>query len=198
MNDLKKVNEFVRYPRNPFTDGVALKIMQNKRRKVLRKYKGKTVDPDTGELLEGLMKIEEDYVDNEVFAKTYVKAIKDHLDLSSRASRLFHHITLELEKDQTEMMLYPPHMADVLGYGEKTYYLALQELLINEVLARTIQPYSFYINPEYIYNGDRLVIVNSYLKKKDNDNVVINRNDKDIIPKEFENKQLIDDGIKDE
>lgn len=167
MGKKKSIREFTAYSDDPFEEAVALKIMKFNKRKLLRKYKGNIIDPATGEFVEGLMSIDEQDYDGEVFTKTFVSAIKDHLDLSGRATALFQQITLELEQDKRLMMLYSRDIMNKLQISEKTFYLALQELLEEEVIARHDKPNMFYINSKYIYNGDRLVIVKSYVRRKE-------------------------------
>ena len=150
--------DFPRHDANPFTERVALKILEDSGMRQIMGSGGLDASQ--------FARIEQHIVDRERFTKIFISQVQTFFRLTDRASKLFYVITRMLEKDRTEITLLPWDMVKYMDCSEKTYYRALQELVTYEILAKSRTPHTFFINSNYVHNGDRINIVKSYLLDK--------------------------------
>lgn len=169
MNELKefKVTEFPKHEKNPFTEEFAIKVIDQEYGKTIRYFRkdGVVVSPEGEVLSEGeLIMGKEHRVDKDRFIKVYVESLMLFTDLSKRAVLLFAHILKRLEKGKTIVYLVVQEMCSSMEISEPTYYRALSELLAANVLARhASSSVMYFINPTYIFNGNRMTIVNRFI-----------------------------------
>lgn len=192
MNEQKelKVSVFPKHEKNPFTDKFAMNVIDQKYGKTVRYFRkdGIVVSPEGEVLSEGeLIMGKEHRVDKDRFIKVYVESLMLFTDLSKRAVLLFAHILKRLEKGKTIVYLVVGEMCGSMEISEPTYYRALSELLAANVLARhASSSVMYFINPTYIFNGDRMTVVNRYImdnaiEDKQSGMKQIRSNNKDII-----------------
>ena len=169
MNELKdlKVTEFPKHETNPFEESFALKVIDSGYDRTVSYVRkdGVVVSPEGEVLSEGeLIMGKEHRVDKERFIKVYVESLLLFTDLSKRAVMLFTQVLRRLEKGRTVVYMIPQELCGAMEISEPTYYRALSELLAANVLARhKSSSVMYFINPTYIFNGNRMTIVNRFI-----------------------------------
>lgn len=125
---------------------------------------GETLSDDNNALI-----MHQRRVDREEFTKVFANAMKG-IGLSRRSSSLILYIAAQLNKDDTYVNLHQDILCELMDISKATFYRALFDLIQHNVIARTRYPYKFYINPLFIFNGNRLTVVQQYIKSYDNGN----------------------------
>lgn len=120
---------------------------------------------ETGEVLApaGFHEIVE--VDRTQFVKLYVGGVAAVNDLSAAGSKVFKVVySLILKNPNTDRILM--HNKVVKSIPKTTFEKGLTELLSKEILYRSTFPNQFFLNVNYIFNGDRLALVKEYRLKE--------------------------------
>ena len=168
-----KVRDCKKHKKNPFLE----KAIQEVEGGIVRKYKAassydqravlQAVDPKTGEVLGHTSFIRQIEVDEDKFAKFYLKNFSAFFDLRTSAIKVFGYILSEL-KPQEDMFLF--FLGDCMNYtGYKTakpIYEGLSYLIASEIIARGRADNIYYINPLIVFNGNRVTFAKSYVKRK--------------------------------
>ena len=111
----------------------------------------------------------------EAFVKIYVSQLTGVLNLSLCGIKLLTYIMQNIGFRHTDIDLGNVKVAKALGYKSlNQVYRGIHELLKADVLARTIDHRTFYINPLFFFKGDDLYIVTHYTTKSETD--LINNN----------------------
>lgn len=196
-----KINDFAKYEKNPYNDKWAMKVLvdNHKRETKFVHTHGTVLNKDAEVIKEGdLILGRQRVVDNERFVKIYVGSLMLFNDLSRKAALLFTVMLKLLEKNASKIYLIPDEITDKMDCSEATYYRALVELLDAEMVARSdSSSIVYYINPAYMFNGDRMTIVQSFIKDRatapaggvddiDKDNFVITPNEAFDLDKPLE------------
>lgn len=158
-----------KYKENPF-----LMEASHNTKGGVRKIEGRTEDrlmvvsEDTGERLggAGFFKFEE--VDKTQFIKLYVNGVKAITELSSAGTKVFEVLYREVQnnKDNDKVFLaFDLVDQNLVKIARATFYRGMRELINKNFIAETTVVNCYYINPDYIFNGDRLSFVKSYVKK---------------------------------
>lgn len=114
--------------------------------------------------------MEETEVDAEEFVKLYLGGIRKYGELSKPGMLLFEYIYHQMSgldaKDKDTVMLnlyfarkWKPDLS------ERTYQRGLSELLAKQFLFRSTAADVYYVNVRFMFNGDRLALVQSYRRK---------------------------------
>lgn len=200
------IYDFIRHPSNPFTNSFAEKLLTDTRRRETRfvRKAGSTVTDKNGEIVkEGdLLLGYQKAVDNEQFVKVYVGALMMFHNLTKKGALLFTMVLKLVQKDALKVYLVPAEMTKLMKCSDSTYYRALVELLRSEMLARSdSSSIIYYINPAFVFNGNRITILHSYVRDRSSQPDPrktpedIDKNDFMLLPhKEFESEQLLRDG----
>jgi len=151
---------------NPF---VSSALVATKNRRITNK-KGDMmiVNSGTGEVVApvaGFWQTEE--VDSTKFVKLYLNGVKAFRDLSSAGAKVFEVLYFEVQKAIGQDKIY-------LSFGlvdqaanpmaPSTYKRGLHELITKGFLAATALQGWYWLNPDYLWNGDRLAFVKEYYK----------------------------------
>ena len=102
-------------------------------------------------------------VDKEEFTKIFSLAMKN-VGISHQSSVLILYIAAKLNKDDTFINLHNDEICELMNISKATFYRALFDLIKHGVIARSKYSYKFYINPIFIFNGNRFTVVNQYIK----------------------------------
>jgi len=204
-NRLEKssVYDFAKYESNPYTDVWAKKMLVDNRLREKKYFKqsGTLVDESgevvqEGNLLIGVEKL----VDKERFVKIYLGSLMMFNDLSKRAALLFTVILRHLEKNMTRVYLVPEEMMKEMRCSDSTYYRSIVELLDAEMLARSSgSNIIYYINPAFMFNGNRMTIVHHFVKdqKSPEPDGEVNKESYYVSPNEgFDDNSLAESGGK--
>lgn len=103
-------------------------------------------------------------VDSATFTKVYHDALK-LFGISNSASKLLIYIISTLKQNSLYIELDTDKICQEMDVSLPTYYRAVKDLLLHQVIARTPKSYIYFINPVFIFNGDRIRVVNEYIKE---------------------------------
>lgn len=108
-------------------------------------------------------------VDNSQFMKVYFGQLKAMYDLTKTAQHVFMIVwdQVQSNKDQDKILLKPV-MAKMLGIqiSERVFQKGVRELLEKEFIYMSPFDGMYYINMGIFFNGNRLVVVNEYIKQQ--------------------------------
>lgn len=163
----KNLSEYPKHFQNPFVKNLVIK----KRDKTVSFSRGLTLkDSDTDKEYETQMIHIRRKVDNEQFIKLFNVQLKAILGLSDCSLKVFMFMISYLQVNNGEVFFDYEQCLEITAYrSHDTVYRALAELIANGMIARTKYHNKYFINPEFVFNGDRLVIVNDYLKMNPED-----------------------------
>lgn len=127
------------------------------------------VNEKTGEI-KTLRFTEVKEVDPEAFVKVYYEGIAKHAELSKTAQKVFQYMyqVIQSSKEQNQIQLaYELAIREPYNFSwtKKTFSRGIIELCQKAFLAQTISSNYYWINPNYIFNGNRIELVKAYKKK---------------------------------
>ena len=170
-NDKKSRRGMARYRENPFLD-VASDATKTRARRITNTTGDRlmVVSEQSGEVLgpTGFWHTEE--VDKTQFVKLYVNGVKAFKELTAAGTKVFELLYLEMQKnigkDQVHLSFQSIDQ-DVTPISERTFYRGMQELVAKGFLAESVIMNFYFVNPDYVWNGDRLAFVKTYRLKRD-------------------------------
>lgn len=108
-------------------------------------------------------------VDSEKFTKIYTEFFKAFFDLTQAGIRVFGYIMQSMKPSKDTVVFSYSDCMKYTGYKAKgSVYKGIAELLRGGIIARTKEEWLFFINPQIIWNGDRVSFINDYIKVTDN------------------------------
>lgn len=163
----KTTRRGVRFEKNPFI-GNALANTRNGTRKVSGKGNSRMmiVDDETGEIAikaTGFWQAHE--VDKTQFVKLYINGVKAFKELTSAGTKVFEILYLKVQSStgKDELWLtFPSINQSETPLGETTFYRGMKELITKGFIAESMSPGMYFLNPDYMWNGDRLAFVKEY------------------------------------
>lgn len=166
------ITQFKKNKENPFVKQALEQIQNN----IVKKYKTatktgekailKAVDENGIELghTQFIRQIE---VDEEQFAKLYLMQFKEFMDLKPQAWRVLGYILNILPINKDTIFFDLEDCKDYTKYkSANSVYTGLASLIKKQVIARGKNSHMFFINPMYVFNGNRLTFAKTYVKKK--------------------------------
>jgi len=139
------------------------------------------VSQQTGEIIStgSFAFIKDEIVDNERFCKLYVDGVSAFVELNPAGKSLFKFVYNEIsglrgkDKDKVDLnYLLAKRWNSTLS--KRTYERGLSDLLEKGVLFRTLSSDTYYVNVRFIFNGNRVAVINSYRKEDSNNKEVGN------------------------
>lgn len=157
------------YRENPSLEsGVPTRIVPQRPRKMGDAY----VIADTGQVLsKGAMAFVADKeVDAEEFVKIYLAGIRKYGELKKAGATIFefvyHSISGKGGKDNDVVAINWPLVSEWKhDLTRSTYQRGMSELLSKEFIFRTITADDYFVNVRYMFNGDRIALIQSYRLK---------------------------------
>jgi hypothetical protein len=151
---------------NPFVSSV---LVERKTKRLTNKKGDMMVMNDgTGEVVApaaGFWQAKE--VDGSKFVKLYVNGVKAFRDLTSAGARLFEILYLEVRKNIGQDVIWLSFNEvdqTMTPMGKATFMRGMRELIEKGFLAESITQSKYFLNPDYLWNGDRLAFVKEYYK----------------------------------
>jgi hypothetical protein len=195
VKDMRISNE-LKYRKNPFivdSDGQFILDVKTKDTKIFRgKGNEKMVNTDTGEVVAETYFVSTKKVDKEQFVKLYLTQIKNLFDLTQTAYKMIFYLTTLLKPNKDEVYLFVPDVMEFCQWSSKPrVYKAIKELIKYEIIAPSWKPNIYYINPQILFNGDKLVLIQKY--QIDDNWSQINPTLPAIMPEKGENKEKLKD-----
>lgn len=161
---VKKRGSNILYNENPFLVELATrtKRVTNKRGDMV------LVNGETGEVqskIAGFWEAEE--VDATKFVKLFVKGVAALKELTAAGTKVFEVLYLRVQenigKDQIYMSFGSVDQT-LTPMSEATYTRGMRELVEKQFLAATPNIGLYWLNPSFVWNGDRLAFVKEYRK----------------------------------
>ena len=170
ISSSKSKRKVERYAKNPFVEGALVNTKVGVRKIIdQRGEKMMIVSQETGEIVApaGFWQMQE--VDKSQFVKLYVNGVKAFRELTGAGTKVFEILYLRMQdrpgQDQA-MMTFPSVDQGSTPMSEATFYRGMRELIEKGFLAESTVPGMYFINPDYLWNGDRLAFVKEYRVRK--------------------------------
>jgi hypothetical protein len=142
-------------------------ITRNRKRQLGNEHKGLVIDDSSGEVLGrgAAIAYEWEEVDAERFVKLYLAGVKQAGELTKAGLTVFEVVYNQLRDnpntDSVNLSLYGAQKLKP-GLTDRNYQRGLRELLEKQFLFRSPYGGVFFVNIQYIFNGDRLAFVKAY------------------------------------
>ena len=107
-------------------------------------------------------------VDRTQFVKLFVNGVKAFKQLTGAGTKVFELLYLEIQKQVGKDRVYLSFSAvlqDITPMSEATYSRGMRELIEKSFIAPSMLQGWYFINPDYLWNGDRLAFVKEYRMK---------------------------------
>ena len=160
---------FEKHTKNPFlpdtvqnTKGGVRKIAGSQKDRMM------VVSESTGEMLAGgvgFWQFQE--VDKTQFLKIYINGVKAITELSSAGAKVFEILYRELQehKDKDQVYLsYKTIDQEITPISRDTFNRGMTNLIEKKFIAESQIQSLYFINPDFIFNGDRLSLVKTFIK----------------------------------
>lgn len=153
----KGVREFQAYEKNP---AWAQLIVKTRNKTVAVSQVGYTAhDPSTGEIKQGqaaFMGIRE-RVDKETFVKIFHQQAQTLAGLSQHGGKVFWYLMHATRINEDSIYFDTEDCMKFINYKSKnSVWLGLLDLLEKEILFKSTKQHIYFINPAFLFNGDRL------------------------------------------
>jgi len=162
----------IKYESNPFLPSASVNTNEGTRRKTLKSKDGTQlmITSQAGEVVApaGFWHTQE--VDKTQFVKLYVNGVKAFAGLSGAGAQVFGLVYAELQKVPGKDLIhlnFPDVNQDITPISKATFMRGVKEILLKKFLAETLVGGRYFVNPDYIFNGDRLAIVKEFRIKRD-------------------------------
>lgn len=163
------------YKTNPSLEIVESSIVKKRTRVKFRNNNKALIDASTGEFAGELQNVfvTDEEVDKEQFIKIYANQINILLDLSPAGIKVLKLIYTEMLNNHNKDTLSLSYTAlKELGswqWSKPTFTSGLNELLKHQVIYKSVHPFQYFVNLQMFYNGDRILTINRYRLKKQDD-----------------------------
>jgi hypothetical protein len=159
-----------RYLKNPFI-GNAVANTKSGVRRIIDKSGTRmmVVAENTGEMIApaGFWQTQE--VDRTQFVKLYVNGVRAFRDLTGAGTKVFELLYLRVQESvgKDEIWLTFLNIDQTINpISKAVFYRGMKELLEKGFIAEGLSPGLYYLNPDYMWNGDRLAFVKEYINKQ--------------------------------
>jgi hypothetical protein len=162
-----KVKEVGKYKSNPFLEEGVLTIKRGKSTVIAGSTKKVMIDTETGEA-EGLVLLHKyKEVDKDQFIKLYLGEIKSLFELSKTGLKAFGYVLSCMRINDAEIYLNMAQMTEFCQWKTTSQaYRGIGELIANKIIAQSVRSNLWYINPNVIFNGDRIAFIKEYRLKQ--------------------------------
>lgn len=155
-----------RYAKNPFVAN-ALATTKTGVRKISNSDGNRmmVVSESTGEIMApaGFWHAQE--VDKTAFVKLFINGVKALTGLTGAGTKVFEILYMRVQesigKDQL-WLTFPSLDQALTPMSEATFYRGMRELINKGFIAESTAPGLYFLNPDYLWNGDRLAFVQEY------------------------------------
>jgi hypothetical protein len=156
-----------RYAMNPL---IVPREVRSKKKTVRILGKGLIPDMTTGEVVAEHGIFVSKQVDEGTFVKLFDEGIKAAFDLTGPGFKVFQLVlklvaTGKMQDDKISLHISSAtDPTSSLRMSDKTFWRGLRELISKQFIAASTVPTFFWINPHLFFKGDRLTIVNEYVR----------------------------------
>lgn len=172
--ELKKFSRrgLIRHETNPFLPAASAGTNEGTKRRAIKSKDGSqmTVSSQDGSFVApaGFWYTQE--VDKTQFVKLYVNGVKAFTGLTSAGARVFELIYLSVQKSIGKDIIYISFSEidqSVSQIPKTTFLRGMKEVCVKGFLAESKTQNKYFVNPDYIFNGDRLAIIKEYRLARD-------------------------------
>lgn len=109
-------------------------------------------------------------IDSTSFIKLFVSGVRALAELTSAGSRVFEVLYLDMQSKigRDEAYLSFTGLPKHVDMGRSTFSRGLSELIDKKFIAPQVRVGWFWINPDYVFNGDRLAFVKEFRRAQPN------------------------------
>lgn len=182
----ESIHKITKYDSNPYILDV-LPFIKTKDSKV-GYFKDKNgfelLDANTGEVKTMYNAIyAKKQVDSQQYNKIYVSGITALFDLNKSEQKVLKYLYSKIEKNKDYIIFNVRECKEFCDYSSnQIVYTAIAGLINKKIVARSEDSYKLWINPTIMFNGDRLLIVNEYIKNIE-PNRIEGKDEPILIPK---------------
>jgi len=158
-----------RYAENPLIDPAAVRGKKKTTAVIGRDPHGNF---KTGEVTGHSAILVTRQIDAEAFVKVFDEGIRAAFDLTGAGFKVFQLVlkivaTGKMQDDKIYLhMSYATDPKSPLKMSDKTFWRGMRELIAKQFIAASTEPFLYWINPHLFFKGDRLVIVNEYVREQ--------------------------------
>lgn len=158
------------YKHNPsITSNLPMRIKPKKQHRLANAY---MITPGTDEhIMQGAFTfVEEQIVDTEEFVKVFLAGQKKQAELSKAGLTLLAFVHKQIsgrDAADKDTVLLNPILAQEHNppISERTYFRGMNELLEKNFLFRSIAADMYFVNINFMFNGNRINVLKSYIRK---------------------------------
>lgn len=121
------------------------------------------IDQKTGEMLGQTVFMRTKTVDTESFAKVYQLGFRAFAELKPSTMKVFQYIVERLRPDNDRFLLFVEDIIETTGLHKATVYRSLAALCEREIIARGRSDADYFINPMYVFNGNRVTFITNWI-----------------------------------
>jgi len=167
MTKINRISKATKYKDNPFLNSDVFTIPKGKSAYRVGRMDKLLVDSDTGEIENMAAVYAYEEKDKEEFIKVYVNGMKSLMDMSNTGSKAFYFIMNCLRINDDRVYVNITEMAEYCKWKNTAQcYLGLGELIANKIVAPSMSPNLWFINPKFVFNGNRILFMKEYRMKE--------------------------------
>lgn len=158
-----------RYSENPFISNTAINTRHGVKRITDRSGNNSMIVSGEGEIIApaGFHQIID--VDKTQFVKLFINGVKALKELSGAGTKVFELLYLKVQENIGSDVIYISLSEvdqQVTPMSKATYLKGMKELILKEFIAESLTQNKYFLNPDYMWNGDRLAFIKEYRKVK--------------------------------
>lgn len=171
------MSQLQRYKTNPFVDDI---VIRESHKQVVISPFGKDnnilVNQDTGEILGGTSVVTYKRVDEQEFVKLFTQNIALTFNLKSSGIKAFNVLLFAVQKycigkdrvslDSYMLNEFLEHNNNNIALSLSTFKRGLNELEQAKIIAKTLKLGDYFINPNFMFNGNRIAFTTVIEKEK--------------------------------
>ncbi|EKA5792011.1 replication/maintenance protein RepL [Salmonella enterica] len=99
-----------------------------------------------------------------------MNGVKALTELSSSGTKVFEVLYRTVQDNMNKdkvLIAYDLIDQNIVSISESTFFRGMKELIEKKFIAETTIQNLYFINPDYIFNGDRLSFVKTFIKSND-------------------------------
>lgn len=161
------IKEFGYNDINPYIPAVVEHISEKRYRKASGIKWEQVLNEDTGELekRQNLILGQQKKVDQQEWYKVYNGTIKKFYGLNPATMEVFEYVMKNIQYSSDRICIPPSDVITQTGMGVSTYYRSIVQLLNAQIIAKAEKEGCYYINPAIAFKGDRITIVEQYIRE---------------------------------
>ena len=158
----------LRYQKNPFIGNAIASTKSGVKRIAGTGNRMMVVAEDTGEIVAPAGFWQSQEVDRTQFVKLYINGVKAFKDLSNSGTKVFEVLYMLVQENVGKDVIslnFSRLNQQITPMSETTFYRGMKELLDKQFIAESVVLGDYFLNPDYMWNGDRLAFVKTFTVK---------------------------------